>query len=395
VVERDAAALRLVARRLEKRSEAARSLGLSALAEELIAGVEEELDFRHEASVGMRLRENRARDVGIDVPKVYPALSTDRVLVMEQVMGRSVDDARAVADSPVPRPELARRLLSSFLGQILDDGMYHADPHPGNVLIDAEGSIWLIDLGSVGRVDTKALEALRDIAIGVTTNDTYVIARATRDMAATDALLDIRALEAELSIQLTDLGGAAGIDPRMVAGVLEVMRHFSLRPPPSLTLLGRALITLEGTLGILQPGFNFAQKSQEIVMAEHRDAFGTPGELIRQEALRQLPSLRTLPEHAESIANQLRAGRLTVRTEHYAGRDRVIVESWVDRLALSLVGGSLAVFSALLLVAAAATENHGVQKALWIIGFAAGAFATVLLMRAAAQALRRQSGRID
>ena len=130
-------------------------------------------------------------------------------------------------------------------------------------------------------------------------------------------------------------------------------------------------------------------------MAEHRDAFGTPGELIRQEALRQLPSLRTLPEHAESIANQLRAGRLTVRTEHYAGRDRVIVESWVDRLALSLVGGSLAVFSALLLVAAAATENHGVQKALWIIGFAAGAFATVLLMRAAAQALRRQSGRID
>src|SRR5262249_12487930 len=136
-------------------------------------------------------------------------------------------------------------------------------------------------------------------------------------------------------------------------------------------------------------------KSQEIVMAEHRDAFGTPEELMRQEALRQLPSLRTLPEHAETIASQLRAGKLTVRTERYAGRDRVIVEGWVDRLRRGLIGGALAVFSALLLVAAAATDNRGVQKALWIIGFAAGAFAVILLMRGAAQALRRQSARVD
>jgi len=395
VVDRDAAVLRLVARKLERRSEAAAAIGLSALVEELIAGVEEELDYRHEAAVGMRLRENRKGDVGIAVPQVYPTMSTDRMLVMEQVIGRSVGDAHAVDESPVPRSELARRLLSSFLGQILDDGMYHADPHPGNLLIDAEGTVWLIDLGSVGRVDAKALEALRDIAIGVTTNDTYVIARATRDMAPANALVDIRTLEAELSIQLADLGGATGVDPRTVVGVLEVMRRFNLRPPAAMTLLGRALITLEGTLRILQPGFNFAQKSQEIVMAEHQEAVGTPEELMRKEALRQLPSLRTLPEHAETIANQLRAGRLTVRTERFAGRDRVIVESWVDRLALGIVGGSLAVFSALLLIAAASTENDGVQKALWIIGFTAGAFAVILLMRGAAQALRRQSARID
>ena len=85
--------------------------------------------------------------------------------------------------------------------------MYHADPHPGNLLVDSSGSIWLIDLGSVGRLDAKALESLREIALGVATKDTYVIARATREMAATDALVDIRALEADLSIQLADLGG--------------------------------------------------------------------------------------------------------------------------------------------------------------------------------------------
>ena len=395
VVDRDAAAVRLVARRLEKRSEAARALGLSDLAEELIAGVKEELDYRHEAEVCTRLRENRSTDVGISVPKVYPTLSTDRVLVMEQVIGRSIGDEVAIAESPVPRPELARRVLSSFLGQILDDGMYHADPHPGNLLIDSSGSIWLIDLGSVGRLDSKALESLREIALGVATKDTYVIARAARDMAATDALVDIRALEADLSIQLADLGGLSGIDPQMVMGVLEVMQRFELRPPPSMTLLGRALITLEGTLRIVEPGFNFAQSSLEIVKEEHRDAFGTPGEIIRREALRQLPSLRTLPEHVETIANQLRAGRLTVRTERFAGEDRGIVESWVDRIVLGVVGGAMALFSALLLLAAAATDNDGVQKALWILGFAAGALAIILMMRVAARALRRQVGRID
>jgi ubiquinone biosynthesis protein len=395
VVDRDAAALRLVARRLVKRSEAANALGLTELAEELIAGVREELDYRHEADVSMRLRENRKDDVGIAVPKIYPTLSTDRVLVMEQVIGRSIGDDAAITESPVPRPELARRVLSSFLGQILDDGMYHADPHPGNLLIDASGSIWLIDLGSVGRLDSKALESLREIALGVATKDTYVIARATREMAATGALVDIRALEAELSIQLADLGGLAGIDPQMIMGVLDVMQRFELRPPPSMTLLGRALITLDGTLHGVEPGFNFAQSSLEIVKEEHRDAFGTPAEIIRNEALRQLPSLRSLPEHAETIANQLRAGRLTVRTERFAGPDRGIVEAWVDRVVVSVVGGALALFSALLLLAAAATDNDGVQKALWILGFAAGALATILLMRSAAQALRRQLGKID
>ena len=161
VVERDAAVLRLASRQLERRVDAARALGLSALAEELIAGVEEELDYTHEAAVGMRLRERRAGDVGISVPAVYPTLTTDRILAMEEVIGHSVGDERALEESPVPRPELARRMLSSFIGQVLDDALYHADPHPGNVMIDAAGSIWLLDFGAVGRLDGRSLEGLR------------------------------------------------------------------------------------------------------------------------------------------------------------------------------------------------------------------------------------------
>ena len=126
----------------------------------------EELDYLHEAAVGMQLRENRAGDIGIAIPTVYSTLSTDRVLVMEEVVGRSIADSAAIESSPVPRPELARRVLSSFLAQVLDDGLFHADPHPGNLLIDEAGTIWMLDFGSVGRLDTRALDGLRGIAFG-------------------------------------------------------------------------------------------------------------------------------------------------------------------------------------------------------------------------------------
>ena len=131
VVARDAAVLRLAAARLERHVDAAREVGLSSFSEELIAGLEEELDYQHEAVVGRQLRENRAGDVGISVPSVYSTLSTDRVLVMEEVVGRSIADQQAIDASPVVRSELARRLLSSFLGPGARQRAVSRRPAPG------------------------------------------------------------------------------------------------------------------------------------------------------------------------------------------------------------------------------------------------------------------------
>jgi ubiquinone biosynthesis protein len=314
---------------------------------------------------------------------------------MEEVIGHSVGDQRALDESPVPRPELAMRTFSSFIGQVLDDALYHADPHPGNLLIDGAGSIWLLDFGAVGRLDARTLEGLRGIALGFATNDAGVLARAARDLAGEDGLVDLRALEADMGTTLAQLDEIGGIDPRLMGQVLDVMQRHELRPPPSMTLLARALLTLEGTLKIVSPDFSIAVASQQVIMEEHQDFFGTPQEILKREALRSLPPLRTLPEHAETLANQLRSGRLTLRTEQFAGGDRNVVQGWVDHLVIAGIGGFSAVASALLLFAAASTEEDSVQTALWIVGFAGLTFATVLLMRGAARALRRQSARIE
>ncbi len=154
------------------------------------------------------------------------------------------------------------------------------------------------------------------------------------------------------------------------------MQRHQMRPPASITLLARSLFTLEGTLTSLDPQFSLVQKSEEIVLAEHREALGTPEEILQREALRSLPALRTLPEHAETLANQLRAGRLTLRTEHFAGADHDAVDFWVDRLVIALVAGFSVVGSAILLLAAGVTSDHEIRSALWIVGFSGLAFST-------------------
>jgi ubiquinone biosynthesis protein len=180
----------------------------------------------------------------------------------------------------------------------------------------------------------------------------------------------------------------------MIGHVLTIMQRHDLRPPPSITLLGRALVTLEGTLRVLEPGFSMVDASKDVVR-DHRDAFGTPREILQHEVMRLLPALRALPEHAEAIAGQLRAGSMTVRTERFAGRDREVIDEWVDRGVLALIGSAGTVSSALLLLAASATSNHKVQTALWILGFGSLAVAAILTFRGAARALRRHATRLD
>jgi ubiquinone biosynthesis protein len=394
LVYRDSAVLGLVARQLDRRVPAAHRVGIKDLADELIAGIESELSYADEASAGMRLKENRADDEGIDVPGVHITLSTDRVLVMDEVVGRPVSDAEAVDAAAVSRTELARRLLTSMLGQILGDGLYHADPHPGNVMVSADGTLWLLDFGAVGRLDPLALEGLQGIALGFTLRDPSLLARAVR-MLTGDDIADLRPLERDLARLLGEVGDVGGMSPAVLNGVLDTMERHGLKPPGSMVLLGRTLLTLEGTLRVIDPTFDLAPAASELLAGERRDDLADPEELIRREVIRALPALRSLPDHAETLAGQLRTGRLTVRTERYAGGDRRVVDEWVHRMLIVAVAGLGAIASGVLLIAGSLSTLDGVRYTLLGIGFAGVTFALVLLMRSTAQSLRHLPVRSD
>jgi ubiquinone biosynthesis protein len=390
VVQRDAAVLRMAAGVVDRRVEAARQLGVKRLADELIASLERELDYSAEAASGVAFLDHLGDDVGIAVPKVYEALSTRRVLVMEEVPGITVADHDAIAAVPESANELARRLLRSFLDQVLRDGLYHADPHPGNVFVDPTARLWFLDFGAVGRLSPLVLESLQEMAIGFELNDPVVLARATTHLAGGDEGGDSRALEADIGLVLTEGLGSGSFDPQAMSLMLEVMHRHGLEVPGAMTVLSRALLTLEGTLRTIDPGFNIAREATTLLPEFAGERSDMLQEELQKEVVRALPSLRTLPGHVEAIATQLRGGRLTMRTERFSGSDREVVDEWIDRTIFAAVGLVGLLGSALLLVAAALVDrDDNFATALQVIGFAGIIVTSVMQMRVVAQIFRR------
>jgi ubiquinone biosynthesis protein len=390
VVHRDAAVLRMAAGIVDRRVEAARQLGVKRLAEELITSLERELDYSAEAASGIAFLDHLEGDDGIAAPKVYQSLSTRRVLVMEEIHGVTVADRAAVEATPQAANVLAARLLQSFLDQVLRDGLYHADPHPGNIFVDPAGLLWFLDFGAVGRLSPLVLESLQEMAIGFQLNDPVVLARATMHLAGGDEGGDSRALEADIGLVLTEGMGTGSFDPQAMSLMLEVMQRHGLEVPGAMTVLSRALLTLEGTLRTIDPNFNIAREATALLP----EFSGEQSELLQQqlekEVVRALPSLRTLPTNIEAIATQLRGGRLTMRTERFAGNDREVVDEWVDRVVFAAIGLLGMIASAVLLVAAALINNDDdFATALQVIGFFGIIVTSVIQMRVVAQILRR------
>ncbi len=368
----------------------ARQVGLRGLADELIQSLERELDYTSEALNGEQFREHRSDEEGIDAPNVYESLTTRRVLVMQEVEGTTVADHAAVEDSGVAPLVLSRRLLGSFISQVLHDGMYHADPHPGNVFVDHRGTLWFLDFGSVGYLDPLLLESMQQLAIGFQLRDPVVLARALRSVGAgrDGEAVDTRALEADIAVVLSEGLVAGTFDPRAISLMLDMMRRHGLRPPRSLTLLSRALLTLEGTLRTIDPDFVLAREAERLLPSLTQLDTGAIRDQLQRELARALPSLRTLPGHTEEIAAALRAGRLGVRVERYAGADRGVVEGWLDRVLFAAVGAFGLLSSAVLLVASGLANTEGLRQALAIVGIFGVIIASVMQMRSIAQVLR-------
>ncbi len=392
LLRRDATVLRLAARMAERRIAGAADFGVRELAEELIVSMDHELDYLREATMCDRLRlavshEDPTDDV-IRVPTVFHELCTDRLLVMEEAAGRPIDAPGAIAASGTPPHLLAAALLSSFLTQVLHGSVFHADPHPGNLMVDRWGRLWLLDFGAVGLLDPVTRRALQDIAVGMTANEPLVVARAVRHLAGADATADLSSLESDISTLMVESSG--GFDPAVIPEVLTVMSRHGLRVPASMTSLSKALLTLDGTLRLIDPGFELATEATAAANALSTQDPDMTGDLLNQELRRSLPVLRTLPEHVDELATQLRAGRLSVRTERFAGRDEQVVGGWIDRILVAVFGSMGLLASGVILVAAELAPTHDVRLSLQAIGFIGLVFSSVLFMRAVAQTLRRE-----
>ena len=326
-VARDSAVLRWATRAAVRRSEAARPWGWSRLGDELIRSVDQELNYLQEAANAVPCPLCRPF-LACGFRTLSPRVSTDAVLVQDRVDGKPVSVTEAVDATGVPRAELANRLLETFLTQVMSAGVFHADPHPGNILIDPQGTLWLIDFGAVGLIDPVTMDALHLMGAGLATGQPALLARALRSIAgsAGDAM-DTQALEAELSRILSEQLHAGGFDPRSLQEIINVMGTHEIPVPPAFTLLARAMITLEGTLRIIDPQVDLATAATAFMSDTIGLSPTTFKETAQRELLRNLPALRALPGLTEDVALQLRSGRVKLQVDVF-GPGRAHLTRW-------------------------------------------------------------------
>jgi len=255
-VDRDLDVLDELATMVERRTTWGADYHVSDLADEFAERLREELDFEIEARNASDIAANLDDDSDVRIPAVFHDLTSRRVLVMEWLDGVSVREADEIDDLGVDRREVAEDLLRCMLQQMLIDAQYHADPHPGNVMVLRDGRLALIDFGAASRIDPLQQTAIRDVMIGVSQRDPDLLRQAVLRVATLRRDVDDEELERALARFMTR-HLAPGMVPSaaMFNDLLQLFFTFGINLPPELSTFFRALITLEGTLTTLSPGY--------------------------------------------------------------------------------------------------------------------------------------------
>ena len=342
LVERDLDIIARLARRTEARVGWARAIGVVKLAEGFAAALREELDFRVEAGNLAAVGAAASSD-GIVIPRAYHDLSTRRVLVMERLDGQALSKAaRTLADCD--RERLARDLLDSLLRQIVVDGVFHADPHPGNILLLADGRLGLIDFGAVGRLDSGLRAALQRLMLAIDRRDPVAMTDALLEVTARPDDLDEQALERSVGALLVrHLASGRAPDATMFADLFRLVTRHELAVPPEFAATFRALSTLEGGLTLLAPGFDIVAEAERFGQAQLAGRLGPASlkDAAADEIVALLPMLRRLPRRVDRIAAAVEGGRLSVNVRVLADeRDRKVITGWIQLGVLTILAAT-------------------------------------------------------
>jgi ubiquinone biosynthesis protein len=250
---RDLGLFELFAEKALQRERLRETVDIAALVEHLSQSLRRELDFLQEAANIERMRDVLARYDRLDVPRLYRELSTSRLLVLEFIDGMPILDA---PDSE-ERREAARQLLEAFYRQILVDGFFHADPHPGNLMWSGE-KVYLLDLGMVGELGPELREVLILLLLAFARDDPRFLAEAVLLLAGDDlrADLDLESLERDFAsfIKRFRVGSLRDIQiGPMLDGMLQIAARHGIRLPASLALSGKAFGQLQLAVARLDP----------------------------------------------------------------------------------------------------------------------------------------------
>ena len=320
----DLQVLRALARLLEAVVEETGIYSPVGIVDEFDRAIREELDFVHEAENVRAFQETHRERKGIRIPGVYDDLSSATVLTLEYFGGVRLLEAELSSER---RAELAHTVLDTAFRQLFEDGLFHADPHPGNFLLLPDGDIGLIDFGLVGRLTRQMREQLVILIVAVALKDSESVARLLYRIGAPDARANIAAFRSDIDGVLSRHlpRTLAEVNARhLLSDLLDLAVKYRVRVPREYALLSRASISMEGILRQLSPELDILgvalPYAKELLKGRY-ELGDLQGGLLR--ALLRFQGLAAdLPTQVSQILLDLETGRFSVHVKA-AGLDRV------------------------------------------------------------------------
>lgn len=363
-IEADLDIMATVAERIHENSEELQVYDLPNLVRVTRRNLLREMDFAREAQNMRIARSFNTDDSVIYIPEVYEEYCSQQVLVMEFIQGTKLKDVDnlTVEDPAV----LARQGLSAAIKQILEDGFFHADPHPGNIVISGDNKkpLCLMDWGIVGRLSESDRYELIDLMKSVVDYDSRGMLNALLRLTNGGSGIDHRGLERGL-LEVLDSFYATPIGDlnlgQLLLDITVLLREHKLRLEPDLVLMVKALVTAEGTARLIYPKLDVIKEAEGSVKQIASKRF-EPGVIVRhiRTSLSDLLALyRLVPRRFLQIVDKLDQGKLMVRFEHEnLGGLRQTLESISSRLTFAIIIAALIIGSSMII-------TTGVKPLLW------------------------------
>ncbi|HUL00106.1 MAG TPA: AarF/UbiB family protein, partial [Nitrospirota bacterium] len=317
-------------------------------------------DFFIEASNATQVRYNFEHSTILYIPKVFTEISSKRVLVLEEVEGIRINDIENLKRAGHDLREIALKGGAAFFKMVFQDGFFHADPHPGNMFVLADGRLGFVDFGIMGRITEDNRDHFATVFLALANHDYDALVRQYVAMGfLSDESIDIDKFQREIKEDLTEflepyyIMQAKQIDfGAYVDRIISILRRYRLKLPANLYLMEKALITLEGILKQIDPEFNYYESAKPFVaelIGQKRNPLHTL-KTARKNMADISDTLALLPKQIRMIFRKITQGEVRVNIHHedlhHLIRD---IDRSSNRLAFSVITAAIIIASSIII----------------------------------------------
>ena len=357
-IETDIGILMYAANLLEKYVPESSFFNPSGIVEEFSRTVRKELDFLEEARNCSRFRKNFEQSPDIYIPRIFEEYTTGKVIIMERIEGVRIDNIIEISLQGLDRKRLAEAGVNAYFKQILEDGFFHADPHPGNIFAMPSGRIAFIDFGIVGRVSPELRETMANTFLALIHKDFNRLIDQYIELGLIPEHVDLEAFRKEFKADLSDfLEPLYGLSLKEInfADYLDTITHLAIKHkmkiPSDLLLVNKAMLVLENIGRELDPEFDFISAAEPYASKLVRERL-SPGKLFdkTRKSVMDLGDFAMLfPKQMKQVIQKVLKDDIGIKMTHI-GLDKFIkdMDRSSNRIAFSMIISAILLSSAIM-----------------------------------------------